>query len=126
MCGGPSLWKISKGQNHLLISNCCPNAMGMQRGFPHKHGDFQYSNFLLINISTITIHRGQPQTKLQLSGSGCGMGEKDARMWGQHNIYWSLYRGGLPGSGTSQGAVQPSTGRSSLGNFDLRRLVQRG
>jgi hypothetical protein len=44
--------------------------------------------------------------KLQLSGSGCGMGEKDAKMWGQH-IYWSLYRGGLPGSGTSQGAVAP-------------------
>jgi hypothetical protein len=40
----------------------------------------------------------------------------------RHRVSVTLYRGDLPGSGTSQDAVQWSTDRSSLGSFDLRRF----
>jgi hypothetical protein len=42
------------------------------------------------------------------------------------HLFGPAYRGDLPDFGTSQGAVQWSTGRSSLSFCGLRRMVQWG
>jgi hypothetical protein len=50
--------------------------------------------------------KGPGTRKLQLSESGCGIGEKDAKNYGDNTTFIGpFYRDGLPGSGTSQGEV---------------------
>jgi hypothetical protein len=63
--------------------------------------------------------------KLQLSGSGSGSERKTHKCGDNTTFICSWYRGGLPDSGTSQGVVQWSTGRSSRGFCGLR-MVQWG